>query len=122
MVPSALRWSVPIGTFARDVLPETQYVLPILADTRIRHYHRTDRGRVVGFVVQLEVEVAGVWRHAIRYDTSHGFAHIDRYRLSGGHTKERLFLRFKDALIRAEKDLSGNWPAYRERFLRGEYP
>lgn len=103
-------------------MPETQYTLQLLEDARIRHYHRTERGRVVEFVVQLEVQVEGVWRQAIRYDTAHGFAHIDRLRLRGDRTKERLFLRFRDALSRAEKDLSENWSAYRERFLRGEFP
>jgi hypothetical protein len=103
-------------------LPETEYLLQVWADARIRHYHRTEGGRVVEFIIQLEVEVEGVWRQAIRYDTAHGYSHIDRFRLRGGRTKERLFLRFEDALIRAEKDLSENWLAFRDRFLRGGFP
>jgi len=52
-------------------VPERQYLLPVRLDTRIRHYHRTESGRVVEFLVQLEIKVAGSWREAIRYDTAH---------------------------------------------------
>lgn len=89
-------------------------------DTRIRHYHRTERGRVVAFMVQLEVEVKNEWRPAIRYDTAHGFAHIDRFTRQGKLTKERLSLTHAEALTRAERDIKQNWAVYREKFLRGE--
>jgi len=45
---------------------------------------------VVEFVVQLEVEARGAWRSVIRYDTAHGYAHIDRYNLRGRSKKDRL--------------------------------
>jgi hypothetical protein len=36
---------------------------------RKRHYDKTDKGHVVTFMVQLEVEVEdGVWKAVIRYD------------------------------------------------------
>jgi hypothetical protein len=103
-------------------LPETDYTLPIWADTRIRHYHRTQARRVVEFVVQLEIEVRDAWKPVIRYDTAHGYAHIDRYNLGGRAKKERLALSFSEALTRAERDIKQNWSVYRERFLRGEWP
>ena len=57
----------------------------------------------------------------IRYDTAHGFAHIDRYSLRGRAKKERL-VEFGEALTRAEREIKQNWSVYRERFLRGEWP
>ena len=103
-------------------MAETSYTLPIGADTRIRHYHRTQTGRVVEFVVQLEVEVRGAWKPVIRYDTAHGYAHIDRYNLRGRTEKEQLALSFGEVLARAERDIKQNWSVYRERFLKGEWP
>ncbi len=103
-------------------MAETRYTLPVSADTRIRHYHLTERGHVVRFVIQLEVQVAGLWKSIIRYDNAHGFAHIDRFNLKRRRRKETLSLNFAEALTRAERDIKQNWSAYRERFLRGEFP
>ncbi|OGB94700.1 MAG: hypothetical protein A3G35_02855 [candidate division NC10 bacterium RIFCSPLOWO2_12_FULL_66_18] len=103
-------------------MAEKRYLLPVWTDTRIRHYHRTEGRRIVEFSLQLEVEVQGAWREVIRYDTAHDFAHIDRFTLPGKRRKERLELEYAEALTRAERDLKHNWYAYRERFLRGEFP
>ncbi len=103
-------------------MAEKRYLLPVWTDTRIRHYHRTERRRIVEFSLQLEVEIQGAWREVIRYDTAHGFAHIDRFTLTGKRRKESVYLEFAEALTRAERDLKQHWPAYRERFLRGEFP
>jgi hypothetical protein len=64
-----------------------EYVVPLGENVRKRHYHETDKGRVVGFVVQLEVLVTDQWKSVIRYDSAHGFAHIDRYYLDGKNLK-----------------------------------
>jgi len=101
-------------------LPEKRYTLPVWIDTRIRHYHRTERGRVVEFMIQLELEVENEWRPVIRYDTAHGFVHVDRFTRRGKRTKERLSLTRGEALTRAERDIKQNWAVYRERFLSGE--
>ncbi len=39
-------------------------------------------------------------------------------------TERRRIVKFslQEALTRAERDLKHHWPAYRERFLRGEFP
>ncbi len=74
------------------------------------------------FTIQLEVEAKGRWRAAIRYDTAHGYAHIDRFNLQGKRRKEILRLDFAEALTRAERDIKQNWTTYRERFLKGEFP
>jgi hypothetical protein len=76
---------------------------------------------VVEFVVQLEIEIRTDWKAVVRYDTAHGFAHIDRYNLRGRTKKERLSMTFGEALTRAERDIKENWFIYRERFLKGEF-
>src|SRR5947209_5296118 len=48
-----------------------------------RHSHTTEKGKVVDFVVQLEVKVGGAWKAIIRYDCAHDFAHVDRYNRNG---------------------------------------
>lgn len=59
---------------------------------------------------------------AIRYDGAHGFAHIDCYNLKGEQKKERLNVSFSTTRTMGEQDMKLNWPVYRERFLKGEYP
>lgn len=102
-------------------MPERRYLLPVWLDARIRHYHRTERGKVLEFLVQLEVMVAGSWKEVIRYDTAHGCTHIDRYNLKGETRKERLKLGYGEALTRAERDIKQNWPIYRDRFVKGDF-
>lgn len=99
-------------------MSKTDYSIPVLLDTEIRVRHTVQRGKVIEFMVQLEVQGETV----IRYDSAHGFAHIDRYNLKGERKKERLKLDFNDALTLAERDIKGNWPIYRERFLKGGFP
>jgi len=103
-------------------LARFEYLLAVWADTRIRHYHRTERGQIVEFSLQLEIEVEETWRPVIRYDTAHGSAHIDRFTLQGKQRKEWLEVGFREGLTRAERDLKQNWQLYREHFLRGEFP
>ena len=103
-------------------MPERRYILPVWIDARIRHYHRTERGKVVQFLIQLEVEVQDSWKEVLRYDTAHGYAHVDRFNVKGKKKKERLGLSYNEALTRAERDMKQNWLIYRERFLRGEFP
>lgn len=55
-----------------------RFIYPVASDTFIRREQVIERGKVIRFVVQLEVELAGEAKPVIRYDTAHGFAHIDR--------------------------------------------
>ena len=103
-------------------MPDSRYMLPVSIDTRIRHYHRTEKGKVLKFVIQLEVHVQGVWKGVVRYDTAHGFAHVDRFNIKGRKIKEQLRLSFNEALTRAEREIKQNWSIYRDRFLKGEFP
>lgn len=98
----------------------TEYVIPLGENTRKRHYHETERGKVAGFAVQLEVFVGGKWQVIIRYDSSHGFAHIDRYYLNGRKIKKELHMKLSEALTLADEDIKENWKAYKKAFLEGK--
>lgn len=98
----------------------TEYVIPLGEDARKRHYHESDKGKVIGFTVQLEVFVNDQWREVIRYDSAHGFAHIDRYYLDGRKVKKELNLKLNEALTLADEDIEENWKAYQKAFLEGK--
>jgi hypothetical protein len=98
---------------------EKEYIIPYSEDVRKRHYHKTIKGKVVKFMVQLEVTHEGIWKEVVRYDCTHGFAHRDAYNLSGKHVKEELHLSFDDALTLADDDIDDNWETYKHRFLEG---
>ena len=98
------------------------YIIPYSKDARKRHYHKTERGRVVHFVVQFEVEVEGEWKSVVRYDCSHRFVHRDSYNLRGRQRKEGLKLHYEEALTFADEDIDDNWERYRSTFLAGGYP
>ncbi|MCD6133464.1 MAG: hypothetical protein J7J16_04030 [Deltaproteobacteria bacterium] len=82
----------------------TEYVIPLGENVRKRHYHKTSKGKVIGFVVQLEVLVDDQWKVVIRYDCAHGFAHIDRYYLDGRKVKKELHLKLSEALTLADEE------------------
>jgi hypothetical protein len=101
---------------------ERTYTRAFGENARKRHHHKTDKGQVVNFVVQLEVKVGGLWMPVIRYDCAHDFAHADRYNMSGEVAKEELHLSYAESLTLADEDINSNWEYYTERFLSGEYP
>ncbi|MGA7877558.1 MAG: hypothetical protein WCA08_17995, partial [Desulfoferrobacter sp.] len=75
-----------------------EYVIPLGENARKRHYHKGRAGKIVAFVVQLEIYDKGKWRVVIRYDSAHGFAHIDQYSRSGRKTKKPIELELTEAL------------------------
>ena len=98
----------------------TEYVIPLGENARKRHYHETDKGKVAAFTVQLEVFVNDQWREVIRYDSAHGFAHVDRYYFDGRKVKKELNLKLDEALTLADEDIKENWKAYQKAFLEGK--
>jgi len=68
---------------------EKEYLILLDVDVRKRHYHlteagkvmkfvvQTEAGKVMKFVVQLEVKSMGSWKPVLRYDCSHDYAHKD---------------------------------------------
>lgn len=79
-----------------------EYVIPLGEGARKRHYHESDRGKLTNFVVQLEVVVDDRWIPVVRYDSAHGFPHIDHYYMDGRRTKKSLHLKFDEALELAD--------------------
>jgi hypothetical protein len=86
---------------------------------RKRHIHETTKGKVIHFVVQLEVFVENEWKVVIRYDCAHGYAHVDLYDIVGNRRKKELNLTFSSALTFGDWDIKENWHSYKESFLRG---
>ena len=86
---------------------------------RKRHYHETEKGKVIYFSVQLEIEVKGEWKVVVRYDCSHGFSHIDKYDIKGNQVKKKLNLNFESTLTFGNWDINENWLKYKEEFIRG---
>ncbi len=101
---------------------EREYTIAYSNDTRKRHYHKTEKGTIVSFIVQLEIKVDNEWKPVIRYDCAHEYAHCDKYNLSGKQRKINLELSYSGALTFGDKDIKKNWKTYRERFLKGFYP
>ena len=103
-------------------MSEKTYTRALGENARKRYFHKTDKGKVIDFVVQLEVKICGAWMPVIRYDCAYDFAHVDRYNRNGETLKEELHLSYAESLTLADEDINLNWDSYKERFLRGEYP
>ena len=101
---------------------EKTYTRALGEDARKRHFHKTERSKVINFAVQLEVKIDGVWRPVIRYDCAHDFSLIDRYNIHGKQEKEALQLSYAESLTLADDDIDLNWETYKTRFLEGEFP
>ena len=52
-------------------MAEKEYIIPYSNDVRKRHYHKTLKGRVEKFTVQLEIFYEGNWKEVVRYDCVH---------------------------------------------------
>jgi hypothetical protein len=97
----------------------TDFVIIFDDGVRKRHYHKSEKGKVTYFAVQLEVRVKDEWKVVIRYDCSHGFSHVDQYDINRNQTKTRLNLGFESALTYGDWDINENWKNYKEAFLKG---
>ena len=103
-------------------MAEKKYLILLDIDARKRHYHVAKAGKIIEFVVQLEVKTESGWKEVIRYDCSHNYAHKDCYNMKGQCRKIKLYLDYENALGLADDDINDNWEIYKERFLRGGYP
>lgn len=87
---------------------------------RKRHYHESEKGNIIYYVVQLEARIKNKWKTVIRYDCAHGFSHIDQYDLKGKQLKTNLDLSFENSLKLADWDINENWEKYINLFLKSE--
>lgn len=88
-------------------------------ENALRVRFQLSNGIVTHFVVQLECLIDGEWTPVIRYDTAHGFAHMDK--LHPSQPAEKIELETQDynkALTVAMDDLSKNWMVYHKRYIR----
>ncbi len=99
-----------------------EYLLLLGHRARKRHIHYIEKGKVIHFMVQLEIEHKQLWIPVVRYDTAHNLTHIDRYNLKGEQRKESLEMSFDEALNLGDEDINENWEKYKNRFLKGLYP
>lgn len=99
-----------------------EYLIILGEGVRKRHRHLTERGKIIEFMVQLELFHKEIWKTILRFDTAHGFVHVDLYNLNGEQKKKPLDLTFEEALIYADSEINENWENYVERFLKGNYP
>ncbi len=68
---------------------------------------------MIRFVVQYETFVEGQWRPVIRYDTAHGFPHIDSIQANSTVEKSALLTRdLGEALTFADQDIDEHWEQY----------
>lgn len=79
-----------------------------------------DRGRILRFVVQLEVYLEGNWVPITRYDNAHQFVHRDDLRPDGTQIKTppMAFASTEDAFNFALRDLRVNYSLYVERYMQ----
>ena len=94
-----------------------EYVIPLGERVRKRHRHEADKGKVTSFAVQLEVFAEDKRRAVIRYDSAHGYSHIDRFYRDGRRIKKEIHLNLKEALTLADEDIKDNWKAYQKAFM-----
>lgn len=97
----------------------TRYTYLLTFNDRKQHEHVTEYGAVKRFAVQYEIFIDGNWRPIIRYDTAHGFPHMDRIYPDGTVEKIPLLTRdLGEALTFADKDIDENWARYKEAYLK----
>lgn len=99
-------------------MSEKEYLILLDFNTRKRHVHKVESGKIKEFVVQLEIRYSNHWIVVLRYD----FAHKDTYNFKGDCRKINIYMAYNDALTFADDDINENWQLYKEKFLRGDFP
>jgi len=96
---------------------EFLYALSEEHEDRLRVTALKQKGEIIKFVVQYEAYIQNKWRHIIRYDTSHGFAHKDIIHYNGNQEKQPLYFPdFNTAFTYAIQELKISWKWYRMAF------
>ena len=87
--------------------------------SRLRVVIVTERGKVKRFIVQLETLIGEKWTPVARYDTAHGFAHLDILHPKRAQDKVRVLENdFNRALEIAFADLLANAGSYISQYLK----
>ena len=74
---------------------------------------------VVKFSVQYIAHIRDEWQPIVRYDSAHGFAHMDISHPDGTQeTREVKAKNHREALLMAIADIKERWEFYRQRYER----
>jgi hypothetical protein len=85
--------------------------------TRIRVRIKSQRGRVIDLVIQLEIWTQGRWQAVARYDCAHGYPHLDLLPRQGAREKIKLGGSTLDEIVNnAIDDFKLNWQEYLRRY------
>jgi hypothetical protein len=89
----------------------TDYLILLNFDARYRVRFEVDKGKILQFVVQLELLSSDKWVTVVRYDTAHRSAHRDSYKADGSVSRHEALpvSEYKDALTYAIRDIRLNW-------------
>jgi len=96
-----------------------EFIRDIGRQSRLRVLIVTNRGKVKKFAVQLETLLRGNWTPVARYDTAHGFAHLDILHPKG--TQDKIHMQEGDlnkALEIAFADFLANTELYVRQYMR----
>lgn len=77
-------------------MKDVEFVVSLDINIRKRHAHKSEKGRILSFVVQLELFLNNNWEPVIRSDCAHGFAHLDLYAPNKSPKKIPLNLDFQE--------------------------
>lgn len=101
-------------------MEQREFHIPLPDDSALRVRYIKDRGRILRFVVQLEVFLEGNWLPVTRYDNAHQFVHRDDMRPDGTQIKTppMAFASNEDAFNFALRDLKVNYSFYLERYIQ----
>lgn len=98
---------------------EYEFFLSSDMNDRLRVQAQKEKGQILEFVVQYEAFIENNWYPIIRYDTSHGFAHIDIMFPDGRVDKQPIYFpTYNLAFTYATQNLKKFWRQYREGYER----
>lgn len=99
-----------------------RYVHSLSNEDQIRVDFETERGQVTALhVVQYETVMHGRWHPVARYDTAHGFVHLDLQTQSGQVKYQMPIEDLGEAVTFAIDDLKANWTIYKRQFFGRHY-
>lgn len=99
------------------------WIVDIESDiAQVRAWLEREDGRVLRFAVQLELNIGGEWRTAIRYDNAHGFCHRDLIRRDGTTEKTPIFWGDNNqTFTTAMTELRREWKVHYQRLAKRDY-
>ncbi len=97
----------------------TQYRINLSRTDYIRVVFDRTGKRIVQFAVQYLANIENEWQPIVRFDTAHGYSHMDISHPDGSQeTREMSFDNYNTALTYAINHIKTRWQFYRERYER----